>query len=488
MTGRHGRSAGTPCQGESPAATPRSRICHDTRRSVRDGLLRCALGTRPPSFRRRAVRGQVLGVLLPLLGVLVAALWWVLETGEAVAEKQRLRNTADAAALSAAVWQAKVLNFDAYMNRAIVANEALIAQSVSLRGWSAYMDHLLPRASLVTASVPYLGATVLALQRGWRLIDAALQPALLTAEGATSLLDHDLAMAQRIMHASVPIVLPRLVQEVVDANDTRYQVTLGGSAMLGRSALEWEEFASFYGGSWRWRQRDVVVRSMDGFSHQRNWTLSLLAGLPFARLEKRAGTDMVGFDTWRAIETLALHQRRYVFFGRMRETLPIAWAGVENGARTRTRGVHGGAFSVNPRTAGLAERQTRTGASYLGLPSMWDLSASQRAFFSPPVITVRLALRDEDRRGARSALEVEAAPTLSDGEISLGSRSSAPMIAEASATIAFHRPEPRRDGAQEAPSLYSPYWRPRLTSTSMLDRLQLALLDGDPQWLAGVPR
>jgi hypothetical protein len=111
------------------------------------------------------MRGQALAVLLPLLAVLVAALWWVLETGEAAAEKQRLRNTADAAALSAAVWQAKVLNFDAYMNRAIVANEAVIAQSVSLRGWSSYMDHLLPRASLVTSAVPYLGTAMLALQR-----------------------------------------------------------------------------------------------------------------------------------------------------------------------------------------------------------------------------------------------------------------------------------------------------------------------------------
>jgi len=35
----------------------------------------------------RAVRGQVLALLLPLLAVLIAALWWVLETGEGVAEK-----------------------------------------------------------------------------------------------------------------------------------------------------------------------------------------------------------------------------------------------------------------------------------------------------------------------------------------------------------------------------------------------------------------
>jgi len=427
-------------------------------------------------------------VIVPLLVVLVAALWWVLETGEAVAEKQRLRNTADAAALSAAAWQARVLNFDAYMNRAIVANEAAIAQSISLRGWSAYVNHLLPRASLVTAPVPYLGATLVALQRGWSLVDRALQPALEGAEGAASFLSHDLATAQRLMHASVPVLVPLIVHDIVKSNDPRYEVTVGGNWVLGQSTRQWGEFASFYGGSWRWRQRDVVQRSMDGFSHERDWTLSLLPGLPFARLEKRAGTEMIGFDTWRALETLSLHQRRYVFFGRMRETVPIAWAATENGARALQRGVHGGAFSINPRAARLAERQRRAAKTYLGLPSLWDLSASQRAFFSPPVITVRIALRDADRRGARSALEADAVPRLDGTYIALGSTSSRPMIAEASATTTFSRPAPRADGASEAPSLYNPYWRPRLTATPWADRLQLAVLDENPTWLAGVPR
>ena len=487
MKVRHGRSAGTPCHAARTAIAKSSIACRDTRRFVRGHRL-ASIGAALGRCHRKVMRGQTLAVLLPLLAVLVAALWWVLETGEAVAEKQRLRNTADAAALSAAVWQAKVLNFDAYMNRAIVANEAVIAQSVSLRGWSSYMDHLLPRASVVTSAVPYLGTAMFALQRSWSLIDRALQPVLFSMEGVTSALNHDLATAQRVMHASVPYVIPQIVEDVVAANDSRYHVSVGGNWMLARSAVEWADFASFYGGSWRWRQRDVVQRSMDGFSHQRNFTLSLLPGLPFARLEKRAGTDMIGFDTWRAIETLAIHQRRYIFFGRMRETLPIAWAGVENGTRTAVRGAHGGAFSVNRRTATLAERQTRRGSSYLGLPSMWDLSASQRAYFSPPVIVVRLALRDTDRRGARSTWGFDTVQDLEGREVRLGANSNLPMIVEAAATATFHRSEPRADGAREEPSLYNPYWRPRLSSTSLVDRLQLAVLDGDPQWLAAVPR
>ena len=132
-------------------------------------------------------QGQSLLVLVVLLGALLSALWWTTEAGSAVNEKQRLANAADAAALSAAVWQARALNFDAYTNRAIVANEAALAQSVSLRSWSSHMTRLLPGAALVTAWVPYLNSAMMTLQRLWHHIDAALQPSLMTLEATTRL-------------------------------------------------------------------------------------------------------------------------------------------------------------------------------------------------------------------------------------------------------------------------------------------------------------
>lgn len=472
-----GRGRSSLRQRHSEVRTPAAaRIEGVARRAVRDPLR---------STPRSASRGQVLALLLPLLAALIAVLWWVLEAGEAALEKQRLRNTADAAVLAGAVWQAKVQNFDAYTNRAIVANEAFIAQAVSLRGWSAYLDDLLPKASLVTAPVPYLGPVMTALQRAWDAIDRALQPTLLATEGITSLLNHDLAAAQRLMHASVPVAVPQLVQAVVSANDSRYEITTGGESLLLDSAAEWSQYASFYGGSFRWRQRDVIQRSMDGFSHERNWSL----GLPMLRLQKRAGTELIDFDTWRALDTLAIHQPRYFFFGRMRETTPVAWAAVENGVRTPLRGIHGGAYSVNPRTARLAERFLQRGRGYLGLPSMWDLSSAQRAAFDPPVVSVRIALADERRRSARTLWNFDRLGDLSGDDHTLSSSAAgARMFAEAAATTSFHRPVPRIDGAHELPSLYNPYWRPRLTALPLRQRLQVAALDGDPLWLAGVPR
>ena len=51
-----------------------------------------------------------------------------------------LFNTADAVAYSAGVMHARALNFDAYNNRALVANEVLVAQMVSLSSWASYAD------------------------------------------------------------------------------------------------------------------------------------------------------------------------------------------------------------------------------------------------------------------------------------------------------------------------------------------------------------
>ena len=134
---------------------------------------------------------RLLGRDQPKVAVLAAALLFVFDAGQASSEKRRLVDAADAAALSAATWQARALNFESYMNRAVIANEAAIAQSVSLRSWSAYMNRMLPGAAALTRVVPLLNAATLALERVWAAFDAALQPGLATFEGMLSLVDHD---------------------------------------------------------------------------------------------------------------------------------------------------------------------------------------------------------------------------------------------------------------------------------------------------------
>lgn len=430
--------------------------------------------------------GQSLLVLVVLLGALLSALWWTTEAGSAVNEKQRLANAADAAALSAAVWQARALNFDAYTNRAIVANEAALAQSVSLRSWSSYMTRLLPSAALVTAWVPYLNTAMMTLQRLWHVVDAVLQPSLMTLEATTSLVSHDIAAAQRVMHLGTVTVVPAILRESLSQTDSRYRLSTGGEAAVAVWASEWLRFASFYGGSFRWRQRDVVHRSLDGFSSDRRYTLSPLLGTSIVRFEKRGGTELVDFDNWRGLDTLSLHARRGLLFGSIRERTPIAWGGSETGQPSFSRGEHGDSYRRNPRASRLADRSVRRSVGYLGLPSLYDLSAAQRDSFAPPRILVRVALDDSARRGGKALLGFASVPTPTGHEQHL--EGSAPRwFAESAATTSFERPHPRLDGARERASLFSPFWRARLATLTSDERVRLAALDGSPAWLAVAP-
>ena len=61
---------------------------------------------------RRAQRGQALVLALVLLFAGLLGLFFMFGTGQVSAAKQRLNNAVDAAAYSAAVWRARVLNLE----------------------------------------------------------------------------------------------------------------------------------------------------------------------------------------------------------------------------------------------------------------------------------------------------------------------------------------------------------------------------------------
>ena len=67
--------------------------------------------------------GQALVIMLAFMAVLSGAFIMVFNSGQVVNDKIKLANAADAAAYSAALWEARSLNYQAYLNRAIVANE-----------------------------------------------------------------------------------------------------------------------------------------------------------------------------------------------------------------------------------------------------------------------------------------------------------------------------------------------------------------------------
>ena len=81
-------------------------------------------------FRRQ--QGQALVFGISLLMARLAGLFFLFNTAQVIVEKPRLVTIADAVAHGAGAMEARTLNFDAYVNRALVANNVLMAQMVSL--------------------------------------------------------------------------------------------------------------------------------------------------------------------------------------------------------------------------------------------------------------------------------------------------------------------------------------------------------------------
>jgi hypothetical protein len=283
-----------------------------------------------------------------------------------------------------------------------------------------------------------------------------------------------------VVHAAAFLAVPETVRATLAANDPRYGLSDGGELLLGEWLAQWGRFTSFYGGAFRWRQADVLRRSLDGFTDSRPATLAppLLGAV--ARAEKRGGTDLLDFETWRALDTLALHARSGVIVGPFRETVPIGWGGAENGAFTRLVGVHGGSLRTNPRSSRLALATLRPQRAYLGLPSLRDVSVPQRGELEPPQVVVRSRVATSALATSPQALGGPRVVDLSGRLWRSGTGVGTSAYALAAAEVRFVRFEPRADGAIELGSLFNPYWRARLVEPAAAARLAAAAADGTP--------
>ncbi|MGB8693794.1 MAG: pilus assembly protein TadG-related protein [Steroidobacteraceae bacterium] len=421
--------------------------------------------------RCRQQAGQALAFLLMVMAALLGGLLFVFDSGQVVAAKVRLLGAADAAAYSAAVWQARSLNFQSYMNRAMVANEIAIAQLVSLQSWSAYMGQVLQKTATVGSVVPTLAAPLQAMARGWNTVDQGLQRALPLLEAAASRWNADvLANAERVAAAQTVIAADDLAQRVAVSNVPAAQTGEGTRALRALNALRWAKQSTSYGrrGDERARLKQVVMDSRDGFSRARGWNL----GIPLLALRKRGGTDLIGYDGWRAMDTLSL--RVPALFGSPEQ--PLAWGANENRrAALASRGEHGGSYRDNPRTASRAVRDLRSTRGYSGLPAFRDLSTA--ALRANSELRYELELRQLGATIQTSSVALAGPATVVPGEQEkpfVPAYANDYAYALSAARVFFSRPEGRADGARELPSLFNPYWQARLAPITRQQRLVAA--------------
>lgn len=463
--------------------------------------------SRPLPARPRRRAGQVLPLGLVFVVACCASMLFMFSAGRLVDEKLTVTNAADSAAYSAAIVEARSLNYEAYVNRAIIANELAIAQTVSLVSWLRYFESAVNNVVLFDA----LGAEFLvvnAIPTGVLLSGTAYLNYLSgnSLAEAVNLLERVNALGIINAHA-VAIQALRLSQQATDLAfasglpqlDLARQVARRADASLDvqlvpTSIVDAAGFTRTYGrdgrpGDERGRLADAVMRSRDQFTADRRFTIDG-PSIPFKQrnvaFRKRGGTDLVNYDEWQAMDTLAFHAQVWPCFrkGIPRwcdpQEVPIAYAarsetGTNGGAGGS--GSFGGSIADNPRTSDLArgtnEDLRNLGAvAWRGLSDTQDLADLDRGrdqrvgvsfFVWKPENTSRTAARNPGV-APRGQLAVF-------GAAAPGQR----IAALARAEVFFMRPADRADGRRELPSLYSPYWQARLVAPTVADRAWAAV-------------
>ncbi|HIE55683.1 MAG TPA: hypothetical protein EYP90_10960, partial [Chromatiaceae bacterium] len=212
-------------------------------------------------------------------------------TGQLASEKSRLANTADAAVYSGLIWQARALNFQAYTNRAMVANQVSIGQMVSLASWMKYASISIRNLDYVANVVCVVSIGTLCALKGYtqyakQLVNQVDNVVVSIAEAVIPIVDMVngvLSTAQQAVYLSSFAATPEVVKEVVVANDDRYNVESAYAVMgLGENAIAWSNFAKRYeDDDGLLRKADVINRSKDEFTNSRNLGLSdVLPGAP----------------------------------------------------------------------------------------------------------------------------------------------------------------------------------------------------------------
>ncbi|MEO1767801.1 pilus assembly protein TadG-related protein [Thiobacter aerophilum] len=454
-------------------------------------------------------RGQALILGLAFLFLSAVVMFYAFNSGQAVTEKIRLTNAADAAAYSAATLEARALNYDAYVNRTMVANEIAIAQVVSFVSWAHYSATLVENAgalddvagSWIFNPGDYTElAQLMAVITGTAYLNAytggegtetflnyvdTLLPSLITAHDTAV---RALSASQTVLHASLLLGISQrsLADEIVKKIDPAM------AAEVVLTSYDFDRFTKAYGksgstGDERGRFAEVTTASRDRFTRERVWTLSGPTIWPLQKdvaLKRRGGTDLVGYDEWRAMDTLEHHGQRLGcgkfgldWCGDVQQSISWGAAQVNALGADQGHGYHGGSYAENSRTSkkradpAMVDLTASGGAVFSGLPTSRDLADLAADGSQRTGITIRVTKPRSVTRTSGGASIIQPGGDLAQ----FGADAPGSVLAALSrAEVFFDRPVARSDGRQELASLYNPYWQVRLVAPTAGDKAYAA--------------
>jgi hypothetical protein len=428
---------------------------------------------------------MVYGLFVLISGL--AALFYLFNVGQLSHEKTRLVNATDAVALSAGLVEARTMNFAAYTNRALVANEVAIAQAVSMASWLEYME-----SHGQTALFPYscfspqpLPARLLLIR--YQLICTPLAVAF--ESGATSLSKGLYDTAVPPLMAATEVVKSGLqagaaalpVLSLAARAQTMEQVAKANYNELGKvevahlqnSLVLRDDFAQYGSGNTKRMVMEQFTRSdqgtdrrqrmaelargsvnLDGFTPTRSWSdrgfppgcLSNLSGSR-PNVARTGGTQLVNYDEWRATDraVLTTYTQKWIW--------KKWWPRLVCSSTSSTSG-----YGEQTATTGGASTSNWT---YSGIPSYLELTSEALQSSDPRLVyavQLRRSLDQTSTSEGRSAVRNSARINPYKAE----SVANDSLYSLAGVEVFFQRPTARADGQTELPSLFNPYWQVHL--------------------------
>ena len=453
--------------------------------------------------------GQVLplGLVLVVLGVVGALI--LFNTSQLASDKMRLANSADAAAYSGALWQARALNYQAYANRAMLANQVAIAQAVTLQSWMTYAVVISGNIGTALRLVPVLNVFTSGLQSVAEAAERAVSlgaNAILRVSNAITLA---LSASQELMYAATFANTIEIISAVARETDPRFTAhSVYGVGAMALNANQWRSFST------RHNKRDIsamqerqqlIMASRDEFTSARNWDLFdwwvPSTALTWHKLRRQGATQLVSVRTaqgmeweWVAKDTMSLHTKVLGFFSSDLTELPLSWASAYANSRNSRQRVRrqacGTASTLIPAFATgrcsrflddnhVAEELADTGFlnlslrrtlepmyGYGGVRSFRVLSDDARSAEDAKLtLRVEVSLPATERRDSDTIMNSE---QLSAPVVVAGNTLSALSTAE----VFYRRPNhyELRPSQREKANGYSPYWQAKLSPVSSVER------------------
>ena len=261
------------------------------------------------NFYSQKQSGQAIPLGIAGLFIMTLAILLLFNVSQTKIEKNELSNVADAAAYSGMVWQARGLNFQSYTNRAMVANQVVVGQIISLGSWNEYVEMTTVELANYVQFIPYIGPEIASLLRAMgrvaegthELIETTMPALMYTINQINSMLSN----GQETVFNGVLLTTGELIDSVVSANNQLYDTTDLSKLWLADNIRQWTELTSRQD-SYKmiFRKADLVMDSRNAWTRNRynNMTFIKLPGLEFLGkdyewwLEKRGEARLIAYN------------------------------------------------------------------------------------------------------------------------------------------------------------------------------------------------